>query len=339
MMRAAVVPKFGQLTVMEVPEPVPHEYQALVEIVCCATCNATDSRVIEGTMPWAPSPPLILGHESVGRVVELGPKVRNFEVGDLVLRPTAVYPGERLGEFGSGLGGFAQLGLVTDAQAMLEDGIPREHINSYAFLHQKVPSDFDPFDASMLVNLREVLSWVNQLGVGEGRSVLIVGDGPVGLTFVKLSKLRGATVAISGHHEERLELARKLGADLAINSLCEDVGRRVRKELGAMDFLIDAVGDWRTVERLTEVLKPEGRIALYGTPHPGCEGVRLDEGRIVRITTDEPGAHDEAVELVRRGEVRLKDFYCDVLPLEGIAEAFERIGSRRAITKLVIRCR
>ena len=338
MMRAGVVWEFGNLKVMDVPEPSPGEYQALVEILCCATCNSTDLRVMEGTMPWAPPPPLILGHESVGRVVEVGPRVRNFAVGDVVLRPTAVYPGERLGEFGSGLGGVAQLGLVTDVQAMLEDGIPKERVNSYAFLHQKVPPDLDPVDASVLVNLREVLSWVRQLRIGEGKAVLVVGDGPVGLTFVALSKLVGATVAVSGHHDERLELARKLGADLALNSLAQDVKEKVRKEFGSLDFLVDAVGDRREVQRLSSLLKPEGLIALYGTPKPGSEKVELDEGKIARITTDEPGAHEEALDLVLRGKVKPSDFYCDILPLEELTEAFRRIKAREAVTKLVIRC-
>ncbi|HID08311.1 MAG TPA: sorbitol dehydrogenase, partial [Armatimonadetes bacterium] len=95
-MKACVIESPGKVSILEVPEPTPNEYQALVKILACATCNSTDLKLIEGKMRT--SYPCILGHESVGEVLSVGAMVRSFSVGDIVTRPCAVYPNELLGE-------------------------------------------------------------------------------------------------------------------------------------------------------------------------------------------------------------------------------------------------
>ena len=96
-LKAAVVEKPGTLIVKEVPEPEINDYQALVKILACATCNSTDKKLINGKLSEAfLTFPGILGHESVGKVIEIGKRVRNYNVGDLVLLPVAVYKGEKL---------------------------------------------------------------------------------------------------------------------------------------------------------------------------------------------------------------------------------------------------
>src|SRR5579859_5212605 len=100
-MRAAVVRGQGQLTLESVPEPTIGEYDALVEILACGVCTGTDTHILAGAFPYLAPYPFILGHESIGRVVARGPKVRYLHPGDLVLRPVAVRPGETLGPYGS----------------------------------------------------------------------------------------------------------------------------------------------------------------------------------------------------------------------------------------------
>ena len=84
-MKALVVEKPGTLSVRDVAEPPMGEYEARCEMLYGATCTATDLAVIDGRVGWEKLEyPLILGHESVGRVVEVGSKVRNYRVGDLI---------------------------------------------------------------------------------------------------------------------------------------------------------------------------------------------------------------------------------------------------------------
>ena len=70
-MLAGIVRRFGEIKAEEAPMPIIGEYDALAKIIACAFCNGTDSHIIEGTLPFVSSLPLILGHESVGRVVEI----------------------------------------------------------------------------------------------------------------------------------------------------------------------------------------------------------------------------------------------------------------------------
>ena len=89
-MKAAVITEPGRLEIAEVPDPASGPYQALVRMLACGTCSATDLKIIDGK--FGPTDyPVILGHESVGEVIEVGERVANLDVGDHVLRPCAVY--------------------------------------------------------------------------------------------------------------------------------------------------------------------------------------------------------------------------------------------------------
>jgi len=79
------------------PEPGP--YQCLCKTLACATCTGTDQKIIWHKLPWPQDYPGIVGHESIGRVIKTGNKVRNIKEGELVFRPTAVYQGEKLGDY------------------------------------------------------------------------------------------------------------------------------------------------------------------------------------------------------------------------------------------------
>jgi len=338
-MQAAVVRRVGEVVADEVPIPKPNKYQALVKIICGATCNSTDYRIVHDNLPWRMAYPCILGHESIGRIVSIGSKVKNFEVGDLVLRPTAVYPGEKLDGYYSGWGGFAEYGLVTDVEAMIVDGINRTFINSYAFLHQKVPPEIDPTDAVMIINLREIMHWVDSLGISANSSVLVIGDGPVGLTYVQCAKIRGANpIILVGHRDERLKLGQTIGADYTINSHYVDFTVEVKNiiESKAVDFLIDCTGDQSTFNKALNILKSNGKAVAYGTPKVPPTGPPPNDPRIAKITPNEPRTHDEIIRLILDGKINPKHFYSERLPLSKISEAIDRIGKKKALAKIII---
>ena len=336
-MKAAVVREIGRVEIEDVPEPTPNAYQAVAEVLCWATCNSTDLSAVKGTIPWIPPLPMILGHETVGRVVSLGPKVRSYEVGDMLLRITAVYPRETMGEFHSGLGSFTTIGLATDVEAMKADGLDTSDLVITHFLHQKVPADMAPADASMIINIREALSWVKALDV-DGKNVLIIGDGPVGLGFVQMAGVRGArTVILAGHRDNRLQLGRQFGAHHTINSRHEDPLKAVRDLVGgvAVDVLIDCAGDQRVLAESLDLVKPDGRVARYAVPKLSS-GPAPTDARLMKISTDEPGAHDEVVRLIQEGRINPRDHYSDRLHFAQIGEAIDLIAEKKALMKIVL---
>lgn len=336
-MRAAVAEKPGVLAVREVPEVTIDETECLVEILACALCNGTDQKLLAGHFRnRGPDVyPAILGHESVGRVVRCGGQVRSFRAGDLVLRAGASYPP---GQGPSSLfGGLAQFGKVKDP---VHGGSPA---------HQVVPPEIDPLDATMLITLKETLSWLQRWPVAEGQSLVVMGSGPVGLAFGYFARLLGcAPVVILGRREAPLLKALELGAaDAVVNTTQGFTERRVQEALGGgADRVIDAVGDDQLVELGFRLLNSGGRLGLYGisaTRKPGdMERRALDipmgrlEWSLDSFAPREAEAHEQVLQWVRDGKLRLRDWYTHVVPLEETGKGFELIQRREAL-KVVVR--
>ncbi len=343
-MRALIVRERGVLELRDdVPEPQPGPYQALAKILACSICSSTDVKIIDGTMPYVMDYPCVLGHESVGEIVQVGEKVRHLRPGDRVLRPTAVYPGEKLGEFYSGWGGFAEYGLVTDLQAMIEDGLASPlSPPAWPKYQQIIPREIDPVDATMLITLKETLNTLEDAGVAANQRVLVVGDGCVGVAFARWAKLKGATfVAVAGHHESRLERARKLGADAAVNTTGQGIPDALKSAgvVPGFDLIIDAVGSGEIVEQCIGLLAAGGRLAIYGVSDHMDAQINLlripASAWIGRPTNDESRAHEQVLSYWRMGAINLKDFYTHVVPLDRAEEGFQLIRSREAF-KVVI---
>lgn len=337
-MKAAIVREIGSVAVEDIPEPTPNDYQAVAEVLCWTTCNSTDYRVVQGNMGWNTPLPTVLGHETVGRVVAVGPKVRSYQVGDLLLRVTAVYPGTQMAGYSSALGSFTEIGLATDTDAMKADGLDTSGMVITHFLHQKVPAGMDAGDATMLINLRESYSWIRKLEVA-GKSVLVIGDGPVGQGFVQSASVCGAgPVIFSGHHEARLEVGRKAGADHTVNSRRVDLFEAVRDLTAGrgVDVLVDCIGDQRLLGQALDLVRPDGKVAAYGSPKIPPTGPKPEDRRIQQIRTDEAGAHDEVLRLVEAGRIVPRIFWSDRLRYDQIGEAIRRIGSREAVGKIVM---
>lgn len=337
-MKAAVITKPGRLEIAEVPDPAPGPYQALVRMLACATCSATDLKIIDGK--FGPTDyPVILGHESVGEIIEVGERVLHLKEGNQVLRPCAVYPGEMLGEFSSGWGGFAKLALVTDREAQVADGLEP---TAYAGFQQVVPAEIGPADATMLITLKETLSWLQDLDLKPGDDVLVIGDGSVGLSFAHWAKVLGAaTVAVAGHHDDRLARAFSIGADVAINTREQDLAEALQSANAPAKFqvVIDCVGGSESLHQAMNHVAPGGTVSPYGTqPH---ERYAVDFARaggswkLQFAYGGEGRAHEQMLDAVRLGLVEPSDYYSHEMPFEEIVEAFERLRSRDALKVVV----
>jgi len=183
-MKAAVVESKGTLVVRDVPNPRLEEYTALVRIIACSICNGTDHKLMTGKFPGLLDAiyPTILGHESVGTVIKCGKKVRNYQAGDVVLRPQAHVDG-----INSHWGGLAQFGVVVDSRAAEEDGVAVANAG-IGPKQQVVPPDIDPLYATQLITYKEIWSYLKKLDVQPTDRVIILGTGPVGLTFLNFVK-------------------------------------------------------------------------------------------------------------------------------------------------------
>lgn len=300
-MKALVVSEPGRFAWQEIPPPAMNDYRALVAVEVCGVCSSTDWKIIRGQMPWAGPFPLVLGHESVGRVVEVGDKTRKFRVGDRVTRPIVPpVPG-----MNSAFGGFAEFGIVTDAQAMADDG-QGSMLDDYNAQRQNVvPPDIDPWRAALAISLAETASGLIDLPSLPGLTIAVAGTGIAGLAFTRWVKLAGARVLTLGRRESRLGLARRMGADEVIDTRDADWrATLIDRAGGHVDGAIEAVGDVALARDLLEAVKPEGFAAAYGAPPDG----QAYSGSWSAMNVREHLSYDWVCDLIRRG-------WMDPLPL------------------------
>lgn len=336
-MLAAVVEEPGRLAVRAVPMPVIDEAECLVETLACGLCNSTDRKLLDGHFRYKgpEAYPGILGHEAVGRVIECGSAVESFQVGDLVLRPGASYAA---GEGPTSMyGGLAQYGKVKD---------PR---HGGSRMHQLVPPDMDPVDATMLVTLKETLSWLQRWRVEPGESIVVLGSGPVGLSFAWFARLLGChPVLVLGRRDEPLQRALDMGVDGVINTTRDDPRQVVNQwtDGRGADRVIEAIGDEAALPLGLSLLSPQGRLGVYGiaaTRAPGDMERRAVDIALARnewalefLNPQEWAPHEQMLWLVKQGIVRLGDWYTHVVPLEQTQRGFDLLANREAF-KVVVR--
>ena len=338
-MRAALVLGPKLLAVQDVPLPEMGPYDALVKIEACGICNSTDKKILDRKFVSSIPVPLVLGHESVGTVVEVGERVTRYQVGQRVLRPGAVYPAG--GRYASAWGGFAEYGLVSDLEAWRADG--REgNPAGMPTKQQIIPNDIDPAQATAIITLKEVLFATRAAGVDETTWTAVVGTGPVGRAFCFwAAKLGAPFVVVFGRRERYCQDFLALGANNYVyggRPCLQDDAKQCG--LGAFDRAIDAVGSSQSLEDALALLRPDGLVGNYGVaPEDDHESDTLtaarQAGRIVNLPVREEEVHQEVVDYVTRGEIDLADWTSHYLPLDEIGRGFELLANREA-TKVVI---
>jgi len=336
--KAAVVERPGKIRIWDIKGPEIGDYEALVRMKACGLCNSTDTKIYHGHFPGVTRYPLVLGHEGVGEVVEVGTKVKSFKPGDVILELWGKITDEGLGV---GWGAFVEYGVVPDTVALEEDGLPW---NPVSLRSQIVPKEIDPLEAVILITLKEALSGLRNFGLQEGMSLLVFGDGPVGGALVRFARLRGAgIVACVGHWDERLRLIRRLGADCVVNEKKEDLKDAIQTAFGDLkfDLVIDAVGRNQIVNHAFTFVRPGGKIGMYGVAAepdytlplaPWPNNVSLHK---LFFPYKHEAVHQDVIEYVRNGDIRLKDFYSHVVPLDEIQRGIQLIESREAFRVIV----
>ena len=301
----------GEVGILEIPEPEPGPHEALVEVQACGICNSTDWKLLKGEF-FGGTFPILLGHESVGRVVDLGSEVRSFRPGDLVLRTTLrdehiPQPGGR-----SCWGGFVERALVTDVWA--EKGV---EYNAFPHPQQVIPAGVSATDAVAMVTLKETLSCLANSDVQPGQSLAIVGTGPVAQALARLATIKGiAPVVVFGRRDTWKELFTRLGAHGYAAG--DDVPAEVQEILarGGFDRAIEAVGTPAALARCLQVVRVDGRVNAYGVTSESepYEEAQEADPRVFRSKVAEAEAHEELIQWMGKGEIVLSDWITDVLP-------------------------
>ncbi len=333
-MKAAVVESIGKLTVREVPEPAMGDYEARCEMLFGAVCAGTDTHLIHVHAPFCywMKPPYILGHESVGRVTAVGAKVRNLKIGDVITRVGC----PAVGDVTCGWGGFAEIGIATDWRALQEDG--KEGWNDKT-VQQILPPDIDPAVGTLFITWRETLSYITRMGVKPDVSVLVIGSGGNGLSFVSHARNLGATRITLVGSANRAPEAKLAGATACFDYRAETCWDQVKAAApNGYDFVIDAVGKAAMTAQGQKALKTGGSLGVYGLDE--CGQIKLDTDRTFTFFAggyDEAEAHEAVLKFYRAGKLNPAVWFDrkQAFALKDINQAFEAVKSRKMIKPLI----
>ena len=341
-MKGYVVYPDGTCGFDELPMPKYDAYSALVKMESCGICNGTDMKIIHHKFKGIPyDKPIVLGHEGVGRVIEKGEKVKNFEIGDLVILP---FIGDAPEGYTSAWGSYAEYNVVSDAAAMEADGLIPD---DFMYAQQKLPADIDPVNAAMIITFREVLSTMKIFGMEPNKSITILGLGPVGLSFVKFARLMGMGPIIAlDIVEEKLKLAKEYGADYVFNSKEVNVEKEVRGICpDGVDFVLDAVGIPAFINTGLSIIKPSAKICVYGIS-PINKGEidwsRCDYNWTLQFNQFpskklEAEAHSQILNWMKLGVLDPADYVSHVFDFKDLNEAFAKIERREPMMKMVVK--
>lgn len=318
----------------DIPMPQIGPYEALVRIDCCMICNGTDMEILNGQLPEAATYPLMLGHESAGHVVRVGEKVRAFQPGDLVVR-ASLKPNAR---YASGWGGFSEYGVVLDYAAAAADGLPEAEICG-GMTQQKVDARISPEVASLMITLKETYSALVHVGASRKDTIVILGDGPVGLSMLFGCGTMGLeNVTIIGNHPENLACAEKLGVRRTVWAKDDAQMQHLQAQLGGqVSLFIDTVGTAQTIAQGRSLLCEDGVVAVYGL-HTGKSlqlplfGSRNFGLRFIQwpVQQQEYLAHEPVSRAILDGKLDPQLLISHRYPLSAYEEGFAQIRARRA---------
>ena len=265
-MKAAVVRQFGEPLVIEdrpIPEPGPG--QITIQMQASGLCH-TDIHAAHGDWPVKPTPPFVPGHEGVGVVHAIGEGVTSVSLGETVAVP---WLGYACGECKHCLTGWETLCLRQQDTGYSVDGCYAEYFLAEAAFAAKVPAGISPFDAAPLTCAGVTTYKAVKVGnVRPADLVAISGIGGLGHLALQYAKIFGGTVAAIDITDEKLQLAKELGADLVIDARTEDPAAVLQSHGGA-DVAIGLAVDDKSFATAYAGLRRGGRLVLVALPAAG----------------------------------------------------------------------
>ncbi|HEU4391084.1 MAG TPA: alcohol dehydrogenase catalytic domain-containing protein [Blastocatellia bacterium] len=340
-MRANVFRGANKFRVEEVDKPRAGVGEAVIRVTLTTICG-TDLHIVRGEYPVKPG--LVIGHEPVGVIEELGPGVTGYQIGDRVL-VGAITP---CGQCGACLSGqLSQCGHGTGYEAIggwrfgnTVNGAQAEYLlvpNAQANL-AKIPDELGDEQVVLLADIASTgIGGAESAGIRIGDSVVIFAQGPIGLCGTVGAKLMGAALIIGVDSEEgRLRMARKMGADVVLDFREIDVVAEVKRLTGGgADVAIEALGTQETFENSLRSLRPGGTLSSLGVysgklqmPYEAF-AAGLGDHRIV--TTLCPGGKERMrrlMQVVKSGRVDLTPLLTHQVSLDQISEGYRIFGSR-----------
>lgn len=272
-MKAMLLTEYQKLEIVDLPKPEISANDLLVQVKACGICGS-DIHGWDGSTGRR-KPPLVMGHEAAGIVTAVGANVRGFAEGDRVTFDSTVSCGEcfycRKGSINL-CENRQVLGVSCDE--FRRNGAFAEYVVVPSRIAYQLPDNL-PFEHAALIEAVSIaVHAANRTPVTLGDTAVVVGSGMIGLLVVQTIRLSGCSRVIAVDLEDnKLELAKKFGADVGLNPKKCDVIQEVMKLTGGRgaDAAIEVVGASATVNTAIDVTRRGGSICLVGNLSPKVE--------------------------------------------------------------------
>ena len=328
--------KPGELRVVDEEKPVPGPREVLAKVYHCGICR-TDVSIVEGSLKLGldndPIYPVRIGHEWSGIVEQVGSECQRIKVGDRVISETGIYCGEcrpcmegapercihgrSLGTIGHCWpGGFAEYILMPERETYI------------------VPDNVSLEEAALVEPASIGFYGLSRASIGPGHNLLVVGTGPIGLGGMACAKGVGTgKIILAGRKNKKLEIGRKMGADITVNLLHEDLREVVMRETNGygMDVILDTTGSVDMFNKLCYLLHPSGYLVIPAfyerlVPNADIDRLIVTNGTLIG-SAGAPNMPGKILDLISYRHVSLKPMLTDRYPFSHVEEAFRMAGS------------
>ncbi len=344
-MRAVV--KYGKgkglVEIREIPEPkIKKDDEVLIEVKAVSVCGS-DLHIYHDSHPYWP--PVVLGHEFSGVIIDVGKEVKGWKVGDRIVSET------RTGSCGvcyTCQSGFPQNCEQKRPYGIGINGAYTKYVAGPARLLHHLPDNVS-FEAGAVIEPTAicVTSILERNGLQAGESVVITGPGPIGLISLAVAKAAGARIAgVTGRSSDegiRFEKARELGADFTINVDKEDPVKKVLEMTNGLgvDILIETSGGGKAIYQAFEMVRRLGRICAIGISGKEEVPIPYDRGIFKALRYDfcfssSWTAWEKTIGLISKGVLPIEKIITHKLPLEKWEEAFHLLENLQAAKVILI---
>ncbi|MCH6201480.1 galactitol-1-phosphate 5-dehydrogenase [Aquiflexum sp. LQ15W] len=342
-MKALVLESYNNLVYKDMPEPEYKANEVLVRVKACGICGS-DIHGFDGSSGRR-NPPLIMGHEASGVIVEAGSAVKNYKVGDRVTFDSTVYD---LDDWYTLKGKYN----LSDSRMVL--GVsPKEYKRHGAFAEYVVvpehilyhlPDSVTFEQAAMVESVAVAAHAIDLTPINLRDTALVVGTGMIGLFLVQLLKLSNAgTIIAIDIDDQKLDLAKKFGAEHTFNSATDS---NIHESILALthnrgaDIAFEAVGVSATIKMAIENVRKAATVTLVGNISPKVEiPLQAVVTREVRLqgSCAIAGEYGIVLELIEKGLVDVDSLLSATAPLEDGASWFRRLYAKEpGLNKVIL---
>lgn len=334
-MKAAVVNQFKEkLEVKEVEIPTPGNGEILIKMEACGVCH-TDLHAAHGDWPVKPKLPVIPGHEGIGIVEKLGDNVTSLKIGDRVGVPWLF---KACGECEYCLSGQETLCLDQLNGGYSADGAFAEYCVAPADYVARIPDGVDPVEiAPILCAGVTTYKALKVSGAKAGDWVAIYGIGGLGHIALQYAKAMGFNTIAVDIQDDKLELAKELGADITINGRKVDPAKEIKNKVGGAQTAISVAVTKSAFEQAYHSVKRGGSVVLVGLPNDEIpvpifdtvlNGVSV-KGSIVGTRKD----MQEALQFAADGKVRA---IVSTAKIDDINDVFDKMEKGKISGRVVL---